>query len=268
MSAELPSLTIVTPCLNAAATIQETIESVAGQGYGGELEHIVVDGGSTDGTLDIVRRAGLRCLSEPDRGLSDALNKGLRLARHEIFAELNADDVYLPGALEAVGRAFADHPEAEWLTGRCAIIDLDGSEIKRAISAYKDFFLRRWSLSLHLVQNFVAAPSTFVRTSALREIGGYDERFRYAMDYDVWLKLGRRGSPIVLDERLAAFRMAGPTLSLNNLTAVFREHALTARENGHDRRLAVATNAVSSRVILAVYRLSRLGASARPDAGA
>jgi GT2 family glycosyltransferase len=255
-----PSITVVTPCLNAAATIQETIDSVARQDYPGPVEHIVVDGGSTDGTLDIVRRAGLRHVSESDRGLSHALNKGLAMCRHEVFAELNADDLYMPGALERVGRAFAERPQVEWVTGLCPIIDAEGREIRRGITTYKRFFLRRWSFRLHLVHNFVAAPATFVRASALRQIGGFDERFQYSMDYDVWLKLGRRGPPVVLDEPLAAFRMAQGSLSLTGFTRQFEEHATNVAEHGAGYRGVVALNRVAGWGIVTTYRiLARLG---------
>ena len=119
----LPSITIVTAALNSERTIAETLRSVREQAYAGELEHVVVDGGSTDGTLEIVRAAGLRFVSEPDRGLTDALNKGIAMARGEIVGSLNSDDTYLPGALARVGEAFAAHPEVEWVTGRCPIVD-------------------------------------------------------------------------------------------------------------------------------------------------
>lgn len=256
MLTALPSITIVTPCLNSAKTIQQTIDSVAGQGYAGELEHLVIDGGSSDGTLEIVRRSGLRFISEPDRGLAHALNKGVALARHDIFGELNADDVYLPGALTSVGEAFASQPGKDWATGPCLIIDAEGREIRRLVTAYKSFLLRHWTFRSHLIQNFVAAPSTFVRTSVLREIGGFDERFRYSMDYDVWLTLGRRGPPIVLDTSLAAFRMAGESLSLTGFERQFQEHAVNAAEHGDGHRVAVMANRLSSRAIVAAYRLA------------
>ena len=178
----LPSITIVTPSLNAAATIKQTLDSVATQSYPGQIEHIVIDGGSTDGTLDVVREAGVPYVSEADRGLTHALNKGIDLSHSEIFAQLNADDFYFPSALIAAGEAFAAHPEQEWLTGRCVIVDADGHEIRRFVTLYKNLLLRHWSLPLHLSQNFVSAPTTFVRTSALRDIGGYDERFSHSMD--------------------------------------------------------------------------------------
>ena len=129
-----PSITVITPSYNAARTIEETLASVRAQGYP-QLEHIVVDGGSTDGTVEILRAApGIRWISEPDRGLAHAMNKGIAMATGEIVGELNADDVYEPGALHAVDAAFT--PAVQWLTGYCRIIDGDGREIRKGVTAY------------------------------------------------------------------------------------------------------------------------------------
>jgi glycosyltransferase involved in cell wall biosynthesis len=254
---DLPRITIVTPCLNGAATLPRALESVRAHSYCGKVEHVVVDGGSTDGTLEILQRAGVRYVSEPDRGLSDAVNKGIRLAQGEIIGWLNADDVYLPGALEAVGHAFARNAEATWATGPCMIIDADGNEIRKAVTAYKSFFLRHYSYRLHLVQNFVSCPSTFVRRSAFERIGLLDERFAYSMDYDLWLRLGRLSPPLVLDQTLAAFRMAPGSLSMSGFERQFVEHAQNAREHGAGHPLAVLANRTTSRLIVLVYRLLR-----------
>ncbi len=254
---DLPSITIVTPSLNSAGTIAETLRSVRDQRYEGPLEHVVVDGGSSDQTLDIVRAAGLRYVSEPDRGLTHALNKGIAMAEHEVVGSLNSDDTYLDGALAAVGRAFAATPKREWVTGRCLIVDADGHEIRPGVSAYKDFLLRRHRFAVHLVNNYVSAPSTFARLSALRAVGGYDERFHYSADYDMWLKLGRRGPPVVLDRPLATFRMAGDSLSLTGFEQQFREHAQNAREHGAGHPLPVALNRMASRGIVLAYRARR-----------
>jgi GT2 family glycosyltransferase len=89
----------------------------------------------------------------------------------------------------------------------------------------------------------------------LRDVGGFDERFSYAMDYDLWLKLGRRSAPVIVDSPLAAFRMAGATLSLSNIDRQFAEHAYIAREHGGGRPLAVAANRVTSRGIVWLYKL-------------
>jgi glycosyltransferase involved in cell wall biosynthesis len=253
----LPSITIVTAALNSERTIGQTLRSVREQDYGGELEHVVVDGGSTDGTLEIVRAAGLRFLSEPDRGLTHALNKGIALARGEIVGSLNSDDTYLPGALQRVGAAFAAHPEVEWVTGRCPIVDEHGREIRRGVTRYKDAFLRRHSYARHLIHNYISAPATFARRSALQAVGGYDERFRYSADYDMWLKLGRRGDPLVLDAALATFRMAGTSLSLTGFETQFAEHVANAREHGDGHPVAVALNRGASAAIVLAYRAIR-----------
>jgi glycosyltransferase involved in cell wall biosynthesis len=252
-----PSITIVTPCLNARATLPETLASVRSQEYPG-IEHVVVDGGSTDGTLELLEQAeGVRYVSEPDRGLTHALNKGIAMASGEVIGWLNADDVYLPGALEAVGEAFSRSPETEWATGRCLIIDSAGEEIRGPIARYKDFLLRHYSYRALLTQNFVAAPATFARRAALERVGLFDERFRYSMDYDVWLALGREGAPVVLDRPLAAFRMAEGSLSMTGFERQFAEHALNAREHGAGHPVAVAVNQVASRGIVLAYRAMR-----------
>jgi glycosyltransferase involved in cell wall biosynthesis len=248
-----PLLTIVTPCLNSAATLPEALASVPADPA---IEHVAVDGGSTDGTLELLQgAAGVRFVSEPDRGLSHAMNKGVAMARGEYIGWLNADDYYLPGALEAVLDALADGPV--WVTGPCLIVDGSGTEIRRGVTRYKRFFLRRYSRRSLLVQNFVAAPSTFVRRDALIEAGGFDERFKYSMDYDLWLRLAERAPPVVLDRPLAAFRMAGESLSMTGFERQFEEHAQNACEHGHGERLAVAANVAVSRLIVLMYRAMR-----------
>lgn len=253
-----PSFSIVTPCLNAARTLPATVESVSSQRYPA-VEHIIVDGGSTDGTLDLLERSeGTRWLSEPDRGLSDAINKGIRMATGDIVGVLNADDLYRPGTLQMVADAFAREPSAEWASGRCGIIDAQGREIRTAVTAYKNFFLRRYSFGLHLTHNFVPAPSTFVKRRAYDEVGLYDERFKYSMDYDVWLRLGQRGRPIFIDAELAAFRMAEGSLSMSGFETQFVEHYESARPYAGEHPMAVRLNAVISRLITLTYRAMRL----------
>jgi glycosyltransferase involved in cell wall biosynthesis len=252
-----PSFSIVTPCLNAARTLTATLESVSSQNYPA-VEHIIVDGGSTDGTLDLLERSqGTRWISEPDRGLSDAINKGIRMAEGEIVGVLNADDLFRAGTLDAVADAFAREPSAEWAFGRCGIIDAEGREIRAGVTAYKNFFLRRYSFGLHLTHNFVPAPSTFVKRAAYEEVGLYDEDLKYSMDYDVWLRLGQRGRPIFIDAELAAFRMAEGSLSMSGFETQFVEHYECAQPYSSEHPLAVRTNAVLSRLIVFAYRAMR-----------
>jgi glycosyltransferase involved in cell wall biosynthesis len=254
---DLPSITVITPSFNAVATIGATLESVQAQGYP-KLEHIVVDGGSTDGTLEVLKAApGIRYVSEPDRGLAHALNKGVAMASGDVIGELNADDIYEPGALQAVGEAFRDHPDTGWLVGYCRIIDGDGAEIRRAITEYKNAFLRRYSLGLYLTHNFISAPSTFFRRAALAESGGFDERYRISVDYDLQLRVARRHDPLILRRYLAGFRMAEGTLSMSGFQTQFREHAEQARRHGDGHRVAVALNQAISGGIVAVYAAMR-----------
>ena len=254
----LPTVTVITPVFNAAGTIRQTLASVREQDYPG-LEHVVVDGGSTDGTVDILRETeGLRWISEPDRGLAHALNKGIALATGDVIGELNADDVYEPGALRAVGAAFEGRPDAMWLTGYCRIIDGDGREIRHAVTRYKNALLRRYSLGLYLTHNFVSAPATFFRRAALEEAGGFDERYRISVDYDLQLRIARRHDPIVLRRVLASFRMVEGTLSMSGFRTQFREHAEQARRHGRGHRVAVATNQFTSLGIVATYEAMRL----------
>jgi GT2 family glycosyltransferase len=238
-------------------TLEATLESVGAQDYP-LVEHIVVDGGSTDGTIELLRRhPDVRWMSEPDEGLSDAVNKGIRMATGDLIGWLNADDLYHPGALAAVADAFERQPSAEWAFGRCGIIDGSGREIRSGVTAYKNFFLRRYSFPLHLTHNFVSAPATFVKRSAFEQVGLFDKRFKYSMDYDVWLRLGRRGRPIFVDAELAAFRMAEGSLSMSGFETQFVEHFESARPYAGEHPVAVRANAVISRLITTTYRAMR-----------
>ncbi len=233
-----------------------------------DVEHVVVDGASQDGTVEILRAApGVRYVSEPDRGLSHAMNKGIAMADGEVIGWLNADDVYLPGALRAIGEAFAARPQAEWATGRCLIIDGSGREIRRGATAYKNFFLRRYSHALYLTQNFISAPATFVRREAyLRH--PFREDYAMSMDYDVFLQLARAGDPIVLDRDLACFRMMEGTLSMSSFERQFAEHAEQARAHGAGHPVPVAINQAMSRLIVLVYRALRAARQLRARAAA
>jgi hypothetical protein len=126
-------------------------------------------------------------------------------------------------------------------------MDDAGREIRRGVTAYKNAFLRRYSLGLYLTHNFISAPATFFRTGVLRELGGFDERYRLSVDYDLQLKFAHRGE-------LARFRMIQGTLSMTGFELQFREHAEQARRHGDGHRVAVTVNGMLSRAIVLAYR--------------
>lgn len=253
-----PLLSVVMPSLNAAGTIERSLDSIRAQGVDG-VEVVVADGGSTDGTSELLaQRPDVLWRSEPDKGLSDAFNKGAARATGDVLGWLNADDVYLPGALDRVQRAFAANPGLDWLTGRCIIVDGAGDEIRQRVTRYKNAMLARYSHRLHLTHNFVSAPATFFRREAFTSVGRMDLALRYSMDYDLYLRLGRRSAPTILpDPPLAAFTMAEGTLSMTGFERQFVEHHEVARRYRADFPPAVAVNSALSRGIVLAYRTMR-----------
>ena len=150
-------ISIITPSFNQAGYIGRTLESIHSQTGDFELEHIVVDGGSTDGTLDILRGYGdrIRWISEPDAGQSDALNKALHMVTGEVIGWLNSDDLYEPGALQAIAEVFAREPQTQWAYGKVRIIDERNRPIRRWIVLYRTMRMRRFSYAKLLAENWV-----------------------------------------------------------------------------------------------------------------
>lgn len=212
---------MITVCLNAGAYIGKALSSVAEQSWH-NVEHIVVDGGSTDSTLQIIgneatQNPKLRFSSEPDNGISDAMNKGLALATGDVVAFLHADDFYSDKeVLKQVAERFIKHPTVDWLTGGIHHVDEQGNVIR-------SFSIRRWAYRRLLRGNIIFHPATFVRRGILLDAGGFDSGLRYAMDYDLWLKLGRISAPHLLEHPLTCFRIHSGSCSVSQVDAAFRE---------------------------------------------
>lgn len=211
-----PKITIVTPSLNQGRFIDATIRSVLSQEYP-NLEYIVMDGGSTDNTLDVLHFYSNRVkwFSEKDSGQANAINKGLCLATGEILAYLNADDVYLPGTLKRIAKKFVDNPDAMWITGKCRIVDVKDQEIRKLITVYKNSWLRLHNRLLLLITDYISQPSTFWRMEAFKSIGSLDEKLHYAMDYEYWLRLNSKFPLVYIPEYLAAFRVHSQSKNTN-----------------------------------------------------
>jgi glycosyltransferase involved in cell wall biosynthesis len=204
-----PRLTVVTPSLNQRAFIEDTIRSVLDQDYPC-LEYIVVDGVSVDGSIDVIKKYRDRLAhwtSEPDTGQAQAINKGLARASGEIIAYLNSDDMYLPGALQAVADAFADNPSAQWLCAPCLARDeLSGTNsiLKPVVPCDPVDWLFKPSGHPYCFPQ----PGVFFRASLVRQMGFFREDMPYSFDYEYFQRILFAGHrPIELEAPLAVFRI-------------------------------------------------------------
>ena len=227
MAGNRPVFSIITPSYNQGSFLAESMQSVLSQAGNFAIDYIIVDGGSTDDSVRIIREyaarlergewqvncrgISLRWLSEQDRGQTDALNKGFRMAEGELFAWLNSDDSYLPGALQAATEFFHSHPEVGLMYGDALYTDAAGA----AISAYRteDFDLMRLAAA-----NIICQPAAFFRREAYEATGGLDETLHFAMDYDLWIRIGKRFTCRYLPRLLATYRLHETSKTVNNGT--------------------------------------------------
>lgn len=251
-----PRVSIVTPSLDQAAFLPRTVESVLAQRGDFDLEYLVVDGGSTDGSLEILRRyeGRLTATSGPDAGQADAVNKGLRAATGELLGWVNSDDLLLPGAVQAAVEAFGANPAAGWLHGRCRIVDEQDRPIRRWIAAYKDRACRRHTHARLLVQNYVSQPTVFWRRSLLERVGLLDPALHYTFDYDLWLRFSALGPPLFLERELAAFRWYPGSKSGAGWARQFEEDQRVALRHAPSAWVR-AQKRLKTAQILAAYRV-------------
>ncbi len=183
-----PKITLVTPSLNQGQFIERAIQSVLTQNYPC-LEYTVIDGGSTDGTLEILQRytGRLTWLSEADQGQAHAINKGFEMATGDIVGWLNADDELAPGALAAVADFFSRYPEARLVYGEALTIDERGRSYGRRGNVKPTNFAE-----LAAEGDFIVQPAAFWRANLLAEVGYLDESLHYCLDYEYWLRVAQK----------------------------------------------------------------------------
>ncbi len=227
-TAQLPLVSIVTPCLNSAAFLRETIESVLAQDYP-RIEYIVMDGGSTDGTIELLGgyHGRLRYFSEPDRGASDAINKGFERSGGSILAWLNADDTLLAGTVRQAVEELQKDESNVLVYGDGWWVDQAGRKL--ALYPTKDFdpdLLRR--------ECFLCQPAVFFRRAAAEAAGFLDDSLHSAFDYDLWIRLSRSGAFGRLRREWATSRMHSENKSLGNREEALRERiAVLKRHFGY-----------------------------------
>jgi glycosyltransferase involved in cell wall biosynthesis len=259
------AFSVIMPSLNQGRFIGQALDSVLSQRGNFQLECIVVDGGSCDGTVDILKTYGqrIRWSSRQDNGQADALNQGLARAGGDIIGWLNSDDLYEPGALAAAQEVFAAEPQTQWVYGKVRIIDPRGREIRRWITAYKNRRMRRFSYARLLAENWISQMGVFWRAGAGREVGPFRPDLHYCMDYDYWLRLGGRWPGRFIDRYLAAFRWYPASKSGSSFARQFREELAVARaQAGGKHPLALLAHRFNYLKIVTAYRLMRALSSA------
>lgn len=196
----LPKLTILTPSFNQGPYIEQTIRSVLAQKYE-PVEHIVIDGGSTDSTVDVLKKyPHLRWISEKDRGQADALNKGFARATGDIVGWINSDDFYEDNIFESVRECFQD-PDVMWVIGNLTYVFDQTTEMVPDRSPHVTFD--------RLVRNpdMVRQQPTFFRKTFLEHAGGWNPEYFMAMDFDLWIRLTKLSSPRMVESNWAYFRL-------------------------------------------------------------
>jgi glycosyltransferase involved in cell wall biosynthesis len=254
---EFPKISIITPSYNSGQFIEDTIRSVLDQNYP-DLEYLVIDGGSTDQTLDILKKyeGSLTWVSEKDHGQSHAINKGLLLATGDVIAYLNSDDTYEPGALMNVAKFIIKHPQAFWVTGKCRFIDPNGHEIRRLVTRYKNFWLLWCSYSALMVLDYVSQPATFWCKEVIDEVGYFNEDLHYTMDYDYSLRAGNIFKLWHIKQNLASYRIHNNSKTFSStasINAQFDEDLAIAKKHGASQ-LLIYLHILHNALITKIYR--------------
>ncbi|MFZ5884734.1 MAG: glycosyltransferase family 2 protein [Chloroflexota bacterium] len=244
-------VSIVTPSYNQARYLEQTLRSVLEQDYP-RIEYIVIDGASTDGSVDILKQYADRLaywVSEKDSGQAEAINKGLARARGDIVAWLNSDDFYLPGAVTAAVKAFEAHPEAGLVYGDTVAVDEQGEFIHFPRYA-------QWTLEDLLTFHILGQPAVFMRREVLLQAGFLDPSFHFLLDHQLWIRMASIAPMVYVPERWAAGRFHESAKNVAQ-AAKFGEEAfriLAWAES--DRRVSGALARVRRQSRAAAYRIN------------
>lgn len=242
----LPRITVVTPSFNQAAYLARTLDSVAMQ-KGVDVEHLLLDGGSTDGTLEVIRRHGAHLAwwrSGKDQGQTAALREGFERASGEVLCWLNSDDYFWDDrALLRVARAFADNPDAAMVSGDTVLVAEDGRPVMMDMVWRPDARQMRYNMA-------VPQQSTFWRAEAYHAVGGIDTNFRYCMDFDLFQRMSQGRRMLRIPHALAAFRLQPASKTATWGDVFRREMALCQYRTGKGWKHALAVKAATMEIRL------------------
>ncbi len=259
-------ISIVTPTWNQKNFIERTIESIIKQKGDFELEYIIMDGGSTDGTVEILKKyeqilkdkkySHITYIwkSEKDKGQSDAINKGMKMVTGDIAAFMNSDDTYTEDTFAKIVDVFENNSSVRWVFGKVRIINENDLEISKAITLYKNILLNLHSVPLLLAENYISQPATFWRREVLDEVGLFNEEEHLVMDYEYWLRIVTKyGDGYFLNDYLANFRYYDTSKSGSRFKEQFRDELRVARKYGMNYPLSILLHEFNRIKIITAY---------------
>jgi glycosyltransferase involved in cell wall biosynthesis len=219
MSNNKPTVTVITPSFNQAEYLEETILSVLSQDYS-NLEYFIIDGGSTDGSLEIIKKYEpdlTAWVSEPDMGQTDAINKGFSMANGDILAWLNSDDTYMPGAVSEAVRVLEEKSHIGMVYGKAYYVDESGDPVATYPAGPTDY------RGLRRGVNTIPQQTMFFRSVLWDIVGPLDPSFYYAMDYDLWTRIAAVSPIHFHDKYMANFRLQSASKSMNEASRCWPE---------------------------------------------
>ena len=250
-----PRISIVTPNLNKVKYLENTILSVLSQNYP-NLEYIIIDGGSTDGSIDIIKKYSDKLaywVSEPDKGMYDAIRKGFEHSTGEIMAWIGSDDMYHANSFYTVADIFSKWPEISWLVGAETHYDETGKTVRTARSRYFnhiDFLTYRYK--------WIQQESTFWRRSIYEKVGGVNKSFKLAGDFDLWMRFSRFEKMYITDALIGGFRISDNQLSKDKERYYKEADAIIASEPVSDEELNQVKVMRRARRIISLIKKMRL----------
>lgn len=221
----LPKISIIVPSLNKAKFLKEALNSIINQKYP-NIEVLIYDGGSTDGSLFIIDRylkkypKVFRLVSKQDSGQLDAINQGFSLASGVLISFLNADDILSRGALKAIGEFYIKYPNSLWFAGKGKIIDGSGKQISVFVTNYKNWLINKNKFTNLLIVNYLTQSSVYITKKAFITYGPFNGIQKIVMEYEMWLRLGQQQMPTIIDKELSCFRLIQSGFSLTNFKRI------------------------------------------------